>query len=208
MRVRGACPPPFITFTITIKVAVYAPAEWADTLTLFHLLKRYILCGPDSQLLCSLADRYDNPMPTSTLSPLVTNYEYGYSRHVLPALCDDKQWRKRPKGGGGGQRLPRGPKTWGSSQLPYGHSAKKSTVIRALRDWYPVLCFFSLPTWGDICAPHTLLNPKLFQHVKFNSSLYCHLKFAEIEPSYTTSNLLCVIQSTYKSYILWFVIQK
>ena len=30
-------PPPFITFTITSKVAVYAPAEWADTLTLFHL---------------------------------------------------------------------------------------------------------------------------------------------------------------------------
>jgi hypothetical protein len=28
---------PLITFTITSKVAVYAPAEWADTLTLFHL---------------------------------------------------------------------------------------------------------------------------------------------------------------------------
>ncbi len=27
-----------ITFTITSKVVVYAPAEWADTLTLFHLL--------------------------------------------------------------------------------------------------------------------------------------------------------------------------
>jgi hypothetical protein len=34
----GARPPPFTTFTITSKVAVYAPAEWADTLTLFHLL--------------------------------------------------------------------------------------------------------------------------------------------------------------------------
>ncbi len=33
----GGRPPPFITFTITSKVAVYAPAEWADTLTLFHL---------------------------------------------------------------------------------------------------------------------------------------------------------------------------
>ncbi len=33
----GAGPPPFISFTITSKVAVYAPAEWADTLTLFHL---------------------------------------------------------------------------------------------------------------------------------------------------------------------------
>ncbi len=34
----GARPPPFITFTITSKVAMYAPAEWPDTLTLFHLL--------------------------------------------------------------------------------------------------------------------------------------------------------------------------
>ena len=33
----GARPPPFITFTITIKVAVYTPAKGADTLTLFHL---------------------------------------------------------------------------------------------------------------------------------------------------------------------------
>jgi hypothetical protein len=32
--------PPFITFTITSKVAVYAPAEWADTLTLFHLYSK------------------------------------------------------------------------------------------------------------------------------------------------------------------------
>jgi hypothetical protein len=31
VRVGGA-------FTLTSKVAVYAPAEWADTLTLFHLL--------------------------------------------------------------------------------------------------------------------------------------------------------------------------
>ncbi len=37
MRVGGARPPPLITFTLTSKVAVYAPAEWADTLTLFHL---------------------------------------------------------------------------------------------------------------------------------------------------------------------------
>ncbi len=41
----GARPPPFITFTITSKVAVYAPAEWADTLTLFNLYKKYVLCG-------------------------------------------------------------------------------------------------------------------------------------------------------------------
>ncbi len=37
VRVGVARPPPFITFTITSKVAVYAPAEWADTLTLFHI---------------------------------------------------------------------------------------------------------------------------------------------------------------------------
>jgi len=45
VRVRGARPPPFTTFTITYKDAVYAPAEWADiqyTLT----LSIYVLCGP------------------------------------------------------------------------------------------------------------------------------------------------------------------
>jgi hypothetical protein len=37
VRVGGARPPPFTTITITNNVAVYAPAEWSDTLTLFHL---------------------------------------------------------------------------------------------------------------------------------------------------------------------------
>ncbi len=37
VRVGGARPSPFTTTTITSKVAVYAPAEWTDTLTLFHL---------------------------------------------------------------------------------------------------------------------------------------------------------------------------
>jgi hypothetical protein len=37
VRVGGARPPPFTTITNTSKVAVYDPAEWADTLTLFHL---------------------------------------------------------------------------------------------------------------------------------------------------------------------------
>ncbi len=43
----GGCtrPPPLITFTLTSKVAVYAPAEWADTLPLFHLYPLYVLCG-------------------------------------------------------------------------------------------------------------------------------------------------------------------
>jgi hypothetical protein len=34
---EGGGSPPLITFTLTSKVAVYAPAEWAGTLTLFHL---------------------------------------------------------------------------------------------------------------------------------------------------------------------------
>jgi hypothetical protein len=33
----GARPPPFTLVTITYKVAVYAPAERADTLPLFHI---------------------------------------------------------------------------------------------------------------------------------------------------------------------------
>ncbi len=42
----GARPPPLITFTLTSKVAVYAPAEWADTLTLFHLYQYMYSVGP------------------------------------------------------------------------------------------------------------------------------------------------------------------
>jgi hypothetical protein len=51
LRVGGARPPPFTTFTITSKVAVYAPAEWADTLTLFHLYQYMysVLETPQSQ---------------------------------------------------------------------------------------------------------------------------------------------------------------
>ncbi len=40
----SAPPPPFTIVTITYKVAVYAPAEGADTLPIFHLY-RYALCG-------------------------------------------------------------------------------------------------------------------------------------------------------------------
>ncbi len=39
----GSRPHPFTIVTITYKVAVYAPAEWADALTLFHLYQ-YIVC--------------------------------------------------------------------------------------------------------------------------------------------------------------------
>jgi hypothetical protein len=49
VRVGGERPPPFTTITITSKVAVYAPAEWADTrtLTLFHLYQyMYSVGGP------------------------------------------------------------------------------------------------------------------------------------------------------------------
>jgi hypothetical protein len=35
-------PPPLITFTITSKVAVYAPSEWADPVS---PLEKYVLCG-------------------------------------------------------------------------------------------------------------------------------------------------------------------
>jgi hypothetical protein len=41
----GCTPTPFYHIYNHHKVAVYAPAEWADTLTLFHLLQRYVLCG-------------------------------------------------------------------------------------------------------------------------------------------------------------------
>jgi hypothetical protein len=44
VRVGGTRPPPLITFTLTSKVAVYAPAEWADTVTLFHLYQYMLLC--------------------------------------------------------------------------------------------------------------------------------------------------------------------
>ncbi len=40
----GARPPPFPTVTIKYKVAMYAPAEWADTIPLLHLFP-YVLCG-------------------------------------------------------------------------------------------------------------------------------------------------------------------
>jgi hypothetical protein len=43
VRVGGTRPPPFTLFTITYKVAFYAPAERADTLPVFHL---YPICTP------------------------------------------------------------------------------------------------------------------------------------------------------------------
>ena len=43
----GGCTPTLITFTLTSKVAVYTPAVWADTLTLFHLYQ-YMYSVPPS----------------------------------------------------------------------------------------------------------------------------------------------------------------
>ncbi len=54
MREGGARPPPLITFTLTSKVAVYAPAEWADTLTLFHLYQYMYSVGLPEPLAASL----------------------------------------------------------------------------------------------------------------------------------------------------------
>ena len=48
MRAGGARPPPLTIFTITYKVAMYALAERADTLTLSHLYQyMYVLCDCD-----------------------------------------------------------------------------------------------------------------------------------------------------------------
>jgi hypothetical protein len=42
----GARPPPFTLVTLTYKVTVYATAERADTLNLFHLYRyMYVLRG-------------------------------------------------------------------------------------------------------------------------------------------------------------------
>jgi hypothetical protein len=60
VRVGGARPPPLITFTLTSKVAVYAPAEWADTLTLFHLYQYVYSVGPPMQLRSTIKRRQDD----------------------------------------------------------------------------------------------------------------------------------------------------
>ncbi len=57
VREGGARPPPFTTFTLTSKVVVYAPAEWADTLTLFHLYQ-YMYSVPP------LIPAHPLPLPT------------------------------------------------------------------------------------------------------------------------------------------------
>ncbi len=44
----GCTPTPLTLFTITYKVALYAPAQRTDTLTLLHLYS-YVLCGLESR---------------------------------------------------------------------------------------------------------------------------------------------------------------
>ncbi len=67
MRVGGARPPPLITFTLTSKVAVYAPAEGADTLTLFHLYQyMYSVVSSDRHQLRKV--RLEPPPPPPCLS--------------------------------------------------------------------------------------------------------------------------------------------
>jgi hypothetical protein len=66
MRVGVARPPPLMTFTLTSKVAV--PAEWADTLSLFHLYQYMYSVGPtiESHLLTVTARRWIITIATLT----------------------------------------------------------------------------------------------------------------------------------------------
>ncbi len=50
MAVGGASPSPFTIVSITNRVVVYAPAEWADTLTLFHVYQ-YMYSVVDTSVL-------------------------------------------------------------------------------------------------------------------------------------------------------------
>ncbi len=84
MRVGGARPPLLITFTLTSKVAVYAPAEWADTLTLFI-----------STNMCTL---WLGP------SPLWPGPIYCSIPPTLSVSTPVRWWNKR--GGGGGLAEP------------------------------------------------------------------------------------------------------
>ncbi len=97
MRVGGAGPPPFITFTITSKVAVYAPAEWADTLTLFHLYQYCTLWSQPSvwcHVLCACMECPCTHHPEGILRS-------GQSPcpHVWPFLCPHTSylWLYQPK---------------------------------------------------------------------------------------------------------------
>ncbi len=87
MRVGGARPPPLITFTITSKVAVYAPAEWADTLTLFTS-RKYVLCGGDTGFLFTFFIRHKAGLFTR---PGKTGFRFGNKVCAIVRI-----WKQRP----------------------------------------------------------------------------------------------------------------
>jgi hypothetical protein len=64
--VGGAHPPPFTLVTITYKVVLYAPAEWADTLPLFHFYPLYVVCCASHPALCIYSQRVADPDPYGT----------------------------------------------------------------------------------------------------------------------------------------------
>ncbi len=85
VRVGGARPPPFTLFTITYKIAVYAPAEWACTYSLHspyfisinictlwrRVMSSYSVTAVHTQETRAPPSRIDNKTPTltSSLSP-------------------------------------------------------------------------------------------------------------------------------------------
>jgi hypothetical protein len=72
----GASPPPFTLFTITYKVVVYAPAERADTLPLFH---RHSICSLWSYRPARLLGwrASTTTLCRNQLYPPVRDYEFG-----------------------------------------------------------------------------------------------------------------------------------
>ncbi len=92
MRVGGARPPPLITFTLTSKVAVYAPAE-AHTLTLFHLYQYMYSVVSANEYSCTQEPKYVN---FEDLTPfLSSDADPGASLVRCFRLFDDGEIRTR-----------------------------------------------------------------------------------------------------------------
>ncbi len=74
----GCTPTPFRPITITYKVAVYAPAERADALPVFHLYPVCALCS-------SLCDVYTELLRLKGLSPEIYSIIYilGFNQDFL-----------------------------------------------------------------------------------------------------------------------------
>ncbi len=79
----GARQPPFITFTITSKVAVYAPAEWPDTIK--------VLRGKTVSTVKAVFDNLSNFHPISSFRLVFAVYLPGPSRTFLPFLFQGLQ---------------------------------------------------------------------------------------------------------------------